>query len=92
MNNDTYKTIVEFVFGKSLCLATIDCWKGMLDLFATFGDSEIYKHVQKFHFPSRKQIWDKRLNKWLKNSLLVQNNTKPKFDNVFSYICLRLYI
>jgi hypothetical protein len=47
----------------------MDCWKRLLDLFATFGDFEIYKHVQKFHFPSRKQIWGKRVNKWLKNSL-----------------------
>lgn len=62
---------------------------GLLDLFATFGDSKIYKHVQKFHFPFGKQISEKRFNKWLKNSLLMQNNAKPKFDNVFFYICLR---
>jgi hypothetical protein len=67
----------------------MDCWKGLLDLFATFGDSKIYKHVQKFQFTSGKQIWGKRLNKWFKNLLLMQNNTKPKLDNVFSYICLR---
>lgn len=47
----------------------MDCWKRLLDLFPTFGDFEIYKHVQKFHFPCRKQIWGKGVNEWLKNSL-----------------------